>query len=176
MSEILYQANPSVWRMRPLGTLIAWLVVVFGLYVAITGNLPYLAQLTESLPVLKDIKIGDNIHIGPRTIATFTGYGLALIGAFNLLRSWLACLTDRLEIRRNEILWTHGLLAKNYTEINMGSIRTVRVNQSLLQRLLGAGDLVIFTTGDEPELAVRGLPRPNEIRDHIRQSAASPQD
>lgn len=175
MSAILYQANPSVWRMRPLGTLIAWLVLLFGLYVAITGKLPYLTQLTASLPVLNDIKIGETIHITPRTIATFTGYGLALIGGFNLLRSWLACLTDRLEIRRNEILWTHGLLSKNYTEINMNSIRTVRVHQSLLQRILDAGDLVIFTTGDEPELAVRGLPHPNDIRDHIRQSAASAQ-
>lgn len=175
MSAILYQANPSIWRMRPLGTLVAWIVLLFGLYVAITGNLPYLAKLTELLPVLKDIKLGENLHIRPETIATFTGYLLALIGGFNLLRSWLACMTDRLEIRPNEILWTHGLLSKNYTEINMGSVRTVRVHQSLLQRVLGAGDLVIFTTGDEPELAVRGLPHPNDIRDHIRQSAVSAQ-
>ncbi|MBK1647504.1 PH domain-containing protein [Rhabdochromatium marinum] len=164
MSEILYQANPSMWRMRPMGTLMAWLLVAGGLYVGVTGQLPYVKQLFMEIPVLA------NLSVQPGTLITYAGYVVAALSAFNLLRWWLACLVDRLEIRPNEILWTHGLLAKNYTEINMGSVRTVRVRQSLLQRMLGAGDLVIFTTGDEPELAVRGLPRPNEIRDHIRQS------
>lgn len=165
MSEILYQANPSVWRMRPLGTLIAWLLFAGGLYIGLTGNMPYLREIYTAIPSLRDLA-------QPRALSQYVGYGIAVIGAFNLLRWWLAGLVDRLEIHSNEILWTHGLLAKNYTEINMGSVRTVRVHQSLLQRLLGAGDLVIFTTGDEPELAVRGLPRPNEIREHIRQRAA----
>ena len=164
MSEILYQANPSVWRMRPMGTLTAWLLVAGGLYVGVSGQLPYVKQMFMEIPALA------NLNVQPGTLITYAGYVVAALSAFNLLRWWLACLVDRLEIRPNEILWTHGLLAKNYTEINMGSVRTVRVHQSLLQRMLGAGDLVIFTTGDDPELAVRGLPRPNEIRDHIRQS------
>jgi uncharacterized membrane protein YdbT with pleckstrin-like domain len=89
-----------------------------------------------------------------------------------LLRWWLSTLSDQLEIRRNEIIWTHGLLNKNYTETNMASVRTVRVTQTLFQRLVGAGDLVIYTTGDDPELAIRGLPRPNEIREHIKRQSS----
>jgi uncharacterized membrane protein YdbT with pleckstrin-like domain len=161
MSEVLYQANPSIWRMRPLGTLIAWLMVAAGAYVGLTGDLPYLQLLRDTAPALTDFD------------SRIVGYGLLALGLFNLLRWWLACLVDKLEIRPNEILWTHGLLSKNYTEISMGSVRTVRVHQSLLQRLLGAGDLVIFTAGDDPELAVRGLPHPNDIRAHIRQSASA---
>ena len=167
MSEVLYEAHPSVWRMRPLGTLIAWLLLAGGLYIGLTGELPYLEALYARFPSLH------GFGIQPSTLGRYAGYGIAAISAFNLLRWWLAGLVDRLEIHSNEILWTHGLLAKNYTEINMGSIRTVRVHQSLMQRMLGAGDLVIFTTGDEPELAVRGLPRPDEIREHIRQRASA---
>jgi membrane protein YdbS with pleckstrin-like domain len=167
MSEILYQANPSMWRMRPMGTLLAWLLLAAGLLIGFTGELPYLGALLESTPALA------KLQVQPRQLIAYAGYTIAVISAFNLLRWWLACLVDRLEIRPTEILWTHGLLAKNYTEISMSSVRTVRVHQSLLQRMLGAGDLVIFTTGDDPELAVRGLPRPNEIRDHIRQSATA---
>ncbi|WPL19144.1 Bacterial membrane flanked domain protein [Thiorhodovibrio winogradskyi] len=167
MSEILYQANPSVWRMRPMGTIIAWLMLAGGLLIGLTGNLPYLETLYASFPALH------GWQLQPRFLARYAGYGIAAIGAFNLLRWWLTCLVDQLEIYPNEIIWTHGLLAKNYTEINMGSVRTVQVHQSLLQRLVGAGDLLIFTTGDEPELAVHGLPRPNEIREHIRQRAST---
>ena len=54
----------------------------------------------------------------------------------------------------------------------MGSIRTVRVHQSLFQRMVNAGDLVIYTTGDLPELSIKGLPRPNEIREHIKRQSA----
>jgi uncharacterized membrane protein YdbT with pleckstrin-like domain len=53
----------------------------------------------------------------------------------------------------------------------MASVRTVRVQQSLLQRLLNAGDLVVYTTGDEPELTIKGLPRPGEIRALIKQQS-----
>jgi hypothetical protein len=47
-------------------------------------------------------------------------------------------------------------------------VRTLRIEQSLFQRILGAGDLQIFTSGDAPELTIRGLPRPQEIRQHIK--------
>ncbi len=165
MTDILYQANPSVWRMRPMGTLVAWLMLVMGLLIGFTGDLPYVRPFLENALAIE--------NPNSETLTGYLGYAIAAIGAFNLLRWSLTCLVDRLEIRPHEILWTHGLFAKSYTEINMSSVRTVRVHQSLPQRLLGAGDLVIFTAGDEPELAVRGLPRPNEIRDHIRQSAVT---
>ncbi|MEN8176496.1 MAG: PH domain-containing protein, partial [Pseudomonadota bacterium] len=67
-----------------------------------------------------------------------------------------------------EIVHSHGLISKNYTEISMASVRTVKVSQSLLQRLLDAGDVAIYTAGDQPELVVRGLPNPGEVREFIK--------
>ncbi len=65
-------------------------------------------------------------------------------------------------------MWEHGLINKKYTEVNMSSVRTARVTQNLLQRILDAGDIEIYTAGDQPELVVRGLPRPNAIREYIK--------
>jgi len=159
MSDILYQANPSVWRTHPFGTILSFVLIIAGVYIAITGQVPYLAPYLSQLPYAE--------RIDPRWI----GYALIVLGVLPLLRWWLQSLFDHLEIRPNEIIWTHGLLNKNYTETNMASVRTVRVHQSLFQRIVGAGDLVIYTTGDDPELAIRGLPRPNEIREHIKRGA-----
>ena len=75
---------------------------------------------------------------------------------------------ERLGITDDEILWTHGLVSKKYTEIGMGAVRTVQVSQSLLQRLLNAGDLSVFTTGDLPELVVSGLPDPARVRELVK--------
>jgi uncharacterized membrane protein YdbT with pleckstrin-like domain len=159
MSKLLYQANPSVWRTHPFGTLVALLLVLAGAYVSLTGHIPYLSELLQgvALPAWLDLR--------------YLGYALVAFGLLRLLGWWLAARFDHLEIREREIVWTHGFLNKNYTETNMASIRTVRVHQSLLQRMLNAGDLVIYTTGDLPELSIKGLPRPAEIREHIKRQS-----
>jgi len=160
MSKLLYQANPSVWRTHPFGTLVAWLLVFAGIYIAATGHIPYVSALLANteLPAWADLR--------------YVGYTLIALGILRLLGWWLMARFDHLEIRENELIWTHGFLNKNYTETNMGSIRTVRVHQSLFQRMVNAGDLVIYTTGDLPELSIKGLPRPTEIREHIKRQSA----
>lgn len=167
MSKLLYQAHPSVWRSHPFGALVALLVVLAGAFIALTGQVPYLSPLLA--PHLSPLLAGVELPswVSPRII----GYALIAVGLLRLLLWWIAARFDHLEIRENELIWTHGFLNKNYTETNMASIRTVRVHQSLFQRLMNAGDLVIFTTGDQPELAVNGLPRPNEIREHIKRQS-----
>ena len=66
------------------------------------------------------------------------------IGFVQLLVWWIATKIDHLKVTDDEIIWTHGLLSKQYTEINMSSVRTVRVAQSLLQRIMNAGDVLEF--------------------------------
>jgi uncharacterized membrane protein YdbT with pleckstrin-like domain len=146
--------------MRPFGTLIAWLLVLAGGYVVVTGSIPYVSDLLADvqLPAWVDLR--------------YVGYLLIAWGLLQLLGWWLSARFDHLQITQRELVWTHGFLNKQYTETNMASVRTVRVQQSLLQRLLNAGDLVVYTTGDEPELTIKGLPRPGEIRALIKQQSA----
>lgn len=159
MSQPLYAARPSVWRMHPFGTLFNWLLVLAGAYIAVTGSIPYVSAVLADtpLPAWADQR--------------YVGYLLIAWGLLQLLGWWISALFDHLEITAHELVWTHGFLNKQYTETNMASVRTVRVRQSLLQRLLNAGDLVIYTTGDEPELTIKGLPRPGEIRALIKQQS-----
>ncbi|MCU0833583.1 MAG: PH domain-containing protein [Chromatiaceae bacterium] len=120
MSTILYEANPSLVRMYPLGVVLAVLLIPVG------------------------------------------------VGILLLLYWYLLAKSDHILIKSDEIVWTHGLINKQYTEINMSSVRTVRVSQSLIQRVLKAGDIAIYTAGDKPEVVIRGLPQPDEVRAHIR--------
>ena len=168
MSKLLYQANPSVWRTHPLGTVLVFLVLLAGALIAVSGQIPYLSPLLE--PYVSPLF--DNLQLPAWLDLRVVGYGLILLGLLRLISWWIAARFDHLEIRENELIWTHGFLNKNYTESSIASIRSVRVHQSLLQRFLNAGDLVIFTTGDLPEMSIKGLPRPNEIREHIKRQSA----
>lgn len=153
MSEVLYEAGPSMIRMNPLGTLLAIAILVLGIGLAVAnGPVAAMAGL-------------------PQAAGQVVGLAGILIAAFGLLRLliwYVATKVDHLKIKDDEIVWTHGLLNKQYTEIGMGSVRTVQVSQSLLQRVMNAGDITIFTSGDAPELVVRGLPDPTAIREHIK--------
>lgn len=124
MSEILYEANPSMVRSNPFGTLLGVLLIPAG------------------------------------------------IGILILLYLYVMSKADHLVIKSDEIVWTHGLLSKQYTEINMAQVRTVRINQSILQRLLNAGNVEIYTAGDDPEMRIKGMPEPDKIRDFIKGQAA----
>ena len=157
MSKVLYEANPSMLRMNPLGTLLAILILLVGIALAVASGM---VTALLGLPAEASKALG------------LAGIAVAALAFLRLLSWYVSTKTDRLTIKEDELVWTHGLLSKDYTEINMGSVRTTRVTQTLMQRIMGAGDVTIFTSGDLPELVIRGLPEPERIRDLIKGDAA----
>jgi uncharacterized membrane protein YdbT with pleckstrin-like domain len=155
-SSVRYEAHPSLIRMRPFATLLVLLLMLLGILVAVAGWALLPAGLSETLSRIDT------------TLVQGAGILLFALSALQLLIWWVSTRTDQLKITDDEILWTHGLVNKKYTELGMGSVRTVQVSQSLLQRLLNAGDIRVFTTGDLPELVVRGLPDPSRVRELVK--------
>jgi uncharacterized membrane protein YdbT with pleckstrin-like domain len=153
-TAIRYEAHPSMLRMRPFATVMVLLLMLLGLLVAVLGD--------GLLPAALRAGAGT-----PEPVQTL-GILVFAVSALQLLIWWVSTRSDHLRITDDEVLWTHGLISKQYTELSMGSVRTVRVTQSLLQRMMRAGDIAIFTTGDIPELVVRGLPDPRAIRELVR--------
>ena len=49
--------------------------------------------------------------------------------------------------------------------MRLASIRSVRVYQSLFQRMFGTGDIEVYSAGDNPEIIVKGMPDPARIRE-----------
>ncbi len=148
MSEVLYDAHPSMIRSRPFTTLLALALIPLGIALALGGGT---LVPPEVAPVLQAV-----------------GLAIAALAFLTLLIWYVRTKTDHLVINEEEIVWTHGLLNKGYTEINMSSVRTTRINQTLMQRIMNAGDVEIYTSGDAPELVIKGLPNPGEIRTLIK--------
>ena len=72
---------------------------------------------------------------------------------------------ERITLRR-------GIFNKISTEVEIGSIRTVRVDQTLADRIFNCGMLKVYTTGDVPDIEQDGLPDPERLRVALRGARA----
>jgi len=100
-------------------------------------------------------------------------FAVLLIAAFGLgiliLLWWFVqCKSTKLTVSDNEILFEKGILSKERTEVNISSIRTIRVKQSFFNRIFGVGTVEIYTAGDSAEFVAKGLPDPNKVRELVK--------
>ncbi len=95
------------------------------------------------------------------------------IGILILLAWYLKCKSTKLEFVGNDLILEKGLLSKDRTELNVTSIRTVKVYQSFFNRIFGVGRISVFTAGDAPEIEVAGLPKPHDLRELVKAHQAA---
>lgn len=89
------------------------------------------------------------------------------VGIVILLVWYLKCLSIKLELQGTDLVLIKGLLSKDRVELEVDSIRTVRIYQSFLNRIFNVGTVSVFTAGDMPEIEVSGVPEPHVLRELI---------
>ncbi|WP_022682091.1 PH domain-containing protein [Sphingobium bisphenolivorans] len=90
---------------------------------------------------------------------------ISVIGIVAITVWWIMAKGERLALSDREVLMERGLLSKQRTEIALSSIRSVRITQTLGQRIFDVGNVELFSAGDVAEIAIRSMPRPGRIRD-----------
>jgi uncharacterized membrane protein YdbT with pleckstrin-like domain len=88
------------------------------------------------------------------------GLGLLLLGIW-----YLISIMDHISIDGGKVRYSHGLLSKDRTELDVPAIRSVRIRQTLFQRIFDTGDILIFTAGDTPEIVIKGVPHPHRAKE-----------
>lgn len=91
------------------------------------------------------------------------------LGILILLWWYLQTRSVRLRIDADQVHLERGLLSKSHVDLDIGQIRTVKVEQSFFDRIFRVGAIAVYTTGDNPEFRVKGIPDPHRVRDHIRE-------
>jgi membrane protein YdbS with pleckstrin-like domain len=72
-------------------------------------------------------------------------------------------------VKPEEISLERGLIGRHSVEISTANIRTIEVNQSVMQRLLNVGDLLIGSSATSGyEISVKNLADPYAARDLIQ--------
>lgn len=87
------------------------------------------------------------------------------IGIVILLWWYVVSKSTKLTITDREVRYEKGILSKTRKEIRLPAIRSVRVHQSLGQRIFGTGNIEIYSAGDLPEIVANGMPDPHRIRE-----------
>jgi uncharacterized membrane protein YdbT with pleckstrin-like domain len=97
----------------------------------------------------------------------FTLLLISVVGILGLGIWWVMCKGERLAVSDREVLLERGLLAKQRTQLNLSTVRTVRISQTVGQRIFGVGIIEIFSAGDYAEIAIRGMRNPNRVRELV---------
>jgi uncharacterized membrane protein YdbT with pleckstrin-like domain len=126
------------------------------------------ALLWAALIVLAWVTLGALTDSGPALLALSAGalIALLLLSAVPLLK-WSKTLfvltTDRLITRR-------GVIARAATEIPLERINDVAFAQSALERLVGAGDLLIESAGERGQTRITNVKKPEQVQLRIYQA------
>lgn len=109
-------------------------------------------------------------------VLTILGIGLSFvgIGLLILFTMWLKAIGEKLVVTDdNTLLVEKGILNKNRTKMNLLSIRTINVDQSLWDRMMGIGKISIYTTGDLPEAVIGGIYQPQRVHQLLSEAIRS---
>jgi uncharacterized membrane protein YdbT with pleckstrin-like domain len=91
------------------------------------------------------------------------GLGLVILAVW-----WIIARSTRMTVDEVRATLTSGILSKQVTEVQLSSIRTVKIDKTLVDRIFDVGTVSVFTSGDTPELVVRGMPDPEALARALR--------
>nr|MDQ2754854.1 PH domain-containing protein [Actinomycetota bacterium] len=84
-----------------------------------------------------------------------------------LLGRYVRWLTTNLVVTSFRLIHRHGILAKSGREIPLDHLNDISYRQSLFDRLLGAGDLLLESAGRDGQEVFADLPHPARIQNEI---------
>lgn len=141
-SDLIYSENPKMPRNRPF-------IFIFNVILNIVGFVSAFRFEEQALQI--------------------TGLVVWIATIVFFLIWFIHTKSTKLSITNTDILLEKGLLSKERREVAIEKVRTVNIKQTFLNRILGVGEISIFTAGDLPEIVVPGMPDPNKTREIIKQ-------
>jgi hypothetical protein len=103
------------------------------------------------------------VHSLPSAVnwITIGGLGLAVIW---LVARYIRWVSTSLVVTTSRLIRRSGVLARSGREIPLAALTDISYHQRLLQRLIGAGDLLLESAGRQGQEVFPDLPRPARIQ------------
>lgn len=112
------------------------------------------------------------LTVGPdggtgRTILNWVSIILLVVSVFWVIGRYAKWATTNFVITSDRLIFRQGVIAKNGIEIPLERVNTVHFNQSVFERMVGAGDLVIESGGEEGRQNFSDISRPDRVQQAI---------
>lgn len=83
------------------------------------------------------------------------------------LAAWIKRSMKKATVFGDRLRYETGFLSKATRTIQLGKVQDVRVDQSLMQRMYGVGNVAIETAGEASRLVLLDVDNPNGVADEI---------
>jgi uncharacterized membrane protein YdbT with pleckstrin-like domain len=104
---------------------------------------------------------------GPGQLTVEALAGLLLVCAVvALLTGWFKRLTTEVAVTNRRIIYKRGFISRYTIEMHLDKVESVDVDQTVLGRILGYGDILIRGVGSSLE-PLRMIEAPIEFRNHV---------
>ncbi|APH53321.1 putative membrane associated protein [Granulibacter bethesdensis] len=114
-------------------------------------------------PLLSGTLAGAVESQGVRTLALGGGLVLMILGLYAALKAWWRRFGTEIVVTDRRVIHKQGVLVRRTVDINVVRIESVDVEQGLLGRWLGYGDVTLRGTGGGME-TIRRVARPLDLR------------
>ena len=91
---------------------------------------------------------------------------LTAVGIVFLIREWFGWWTTEIAVTNLRVIYKTGLVKRRTKEMNMDKVESVRIEQSILGRMLDYGSVTILGTGEGFE-TLHTISSPIELRNSI---------
>ena len=99
---------------------------------------------------------------------TWAAIILIILCALWLIVRYMKWATTNFVITSDRLIFRSGVLAKSGIEIPLERVNNVLFNQSIFERMLGAGDLLIESGGEDGQQRFSDIRRPERVQNLIR--------
>ena len=109
---------------------------------------------------------GSNADNGVRWIALV----LIVLSAGWMLARYMKWVTTNFVITSDRLVFRQGLLAKSGIQIPLERVNNVNFHQSIFERMLGAGDLLIESGGEDGQQRFTDIKHPDQVTNLIHEA------
>lgn len=92
---------------------------------------------------------------------------LVLVALGHFVQRYIRWTSENFVVTSERVIYRTGVVAKSGVEIPLDRINTVFFNQSLFERILGAGDLGVESAGEGGQQTFEAVRKPNLVQQEI---------
>jgi uncharacterized membrane protein YdbT with pleckstrin-like domain len=109
----------------------------------------------------------------PRKAATWAVVVLLIVTALWLVGRYLKWLTTNFVITSQRLIFRQGVVAKTGIEIPLERVNNVNFSQGIFERILGAGDLLIESGGEDGQQRFTDIRHPDKVQNLVHAQVES---
>ena len=100
----------------------------------------------------------------------YIGIGLIAVTVLNLLLVYIAWLTTEFVLTTDRLVTRRGVFSRDSREIPLDRINDLSCHQSLFERVIGAGDLMIESGGERGQEVFSNFGNPFELQNAVHRA------